>query len=178
MASSEPPYYILIAHLSLQQGSSGQSSSVLAHADIEYRYADDSPLSLLPQHPDEHILVLNHDPANPIKPTVKSTSNQLALSGIKVLPAPGAGADEDANRNDNMYVLEVASTSDDHPSATIESSQAYLHNPQAIVARFKQRNAALRRILEYPDIDIVAGDRPPSRPNSQPKSPGRRLNRR
>ncbi|KAF8844091.1 hypothetical protein BDN67DRAFT_963592 [Paxillus ammoniavirescens] len=166
MASSEPPYYIIVAHTSLQNS---QSPGALAHADIEYRYADDSPLSLLPRHPDEHVLVLNHDPANPTRPTVESTSSQLALSGMKVLPAPGAGADEDANRNDNMYVLEVASTSDDHTS--METSQAYLHNPQAIVTRFKQRNAALHRILEYPDIS--AGDQPLSRPNSQPKSPDR-----
>ncbi|KIJ68257.1 hypothetical protein HYDPIDRAFT_24554 [Hydnomerulius pinastri MD-312] len=168
-APSEPPYYLLISHNSLQHNSSGQTSSALAHADIEYRYADDSPLSLLPRHPDEHVLVLNHDPANITRPTIKSTSSQLAVSGIKVLAAPGAGADEeDANRNDNMYVLEVTSVSDDHTS--VESSQTYLQNPQAIVARFKQRNAALRRILEHPGTPV--GDRPPSRPNSQPKSPG------
>ncbi|KAF9229491.1 hypothetical protein BS17DRAFT_771528, partial [Gyrodon lividus] len=113
MASSGPPYYIIVAHSSLQHISSCQSSSTLAHADIEYRYNDDSPLLLLPRHPDEHVLVLNHDPANPTRPTVKSASSQLALSGMKVLPAPGASADEDANRNDHMYVLEVASTSDD-----------------------------------------------------------------
>ncbi|KIJ21590.1 hypothetical protein PAXINDRAFT_64030 [Paxillus involutus ATCC 200175] len=125
MASSEPPYYIIVAHTSLQHSSSCQSPSALAHADIEYRYADDSPLLLLPRHPDEHVLVLNHDPANPTRPTVESTSSQLALSGMKVLPAPGAGADEDANRNDNMYVLEVASTSDDQ-CARIFVRLAYL----------------------------------------------------
>ena len=103
---SEPPYYILVAHTVTQ-------SNALVHADIEYRYADDSPLSLLPRFPDEHVLVFNYDPANPAKPTVSSTSSQLALSGVKVVPAPGARVDEDAGKNDNMYILQVTSTADD-----------------------------------------------------------------
>lgn len=106
---NEPPYYILVAH---QHNSAGQSTALI-HADIEYRYADDSPLSLLPRFPDEHVLVFNYDPASATKPTISSTSSQLALSGVKVLPAPGARADEDASKNDNMYILEVTSTSDD-----------------------------------------------------------------
>lgn len=109
---SEPPYYILVAHSSLQHNSAGQNSALI-HADIEYRYADDSPLSLLPQFPDENLLVFNYDPANATKPTISSTSSQLALSGVKVLPAPGARAGEDASKNDNMYILEVTSTFDD-----------------------------------------------------------------
>ncbi|KAH7883753.1 hypothetical protein F5I97DRAFT_1929993 [Phlebopus sp. FC_14] len=183
MASPEPPYYILVSYASLQQGSSMQSSSALAHADVEYHYIDDSPLSLLPRHPDEHVLVLNHDPHSVTGPTVKSTSSQLAVSGIKILAAPGAGADEDRpNRNEDMYVLEVTSTSDDQYanslialkynlnrrclSASVESSQASLQNPQAIVAHFKQRNAAIRRVLDHAGIPVDQ-----SRPNSQAKSP-------
>lgn len=110
---SEPPYYILVAHSSLQHNPASQSISALIHADIEYRYADDSPLSLLPRYSDEHVLVFNYDPANATKPTISSTSRQLALSGAKVLPAPGARVGEDASKNDNMYILEVTSTSDD-----------------------------------------------------------------
>lgn len=153
-SASEPPYYVLVSHSSLQ----GQSNA-LVHADIEYRYADDSPLSLLSRFPGEHVLVFNYDPANATKPTISSTSSHLALSGVKVLPAPGARIDEYASRNDNMYILEVTSTSDDQYARTVqracvptqslrnrtgssvESSQTYLQNPSAIVARFKQRSA-------------------------------------
>ena len=109
MSVNEPPYYILVAY---QHNSAGQGNALI-HADIEYRYADDSPLSLLPRFPEEHVLVFNYDPASATKPTISSTSGQLALSGVKVLPAPGARIDEDASKNDNMYILEVTSTSDD-----------------------------------------------------------------
>lgn len=109
---SEPPYYILVAHASLQHSSAGQREALI-HADIEYRYADDSPLSLLPRFPDEHVLVFNYDPANATKPTISSTSNQLALSGVKVLPAPGARVEDDTSKNVNMYILEVTSAADD-----------------------------------------------------------------
>lgn len=150
MTSVSPPYYLLVSHNTLQHGVTAQSPSVLAHADVEYHYTDDSPLALLPHHPDEHVLVLYHDPENISNPIITSTSGQLAVSGIKVLPAPGAGTDEeDANRNVNMYVLQVTSTSEDH-SASLESSQAYAQNPQTLVTRFKHRNAAIRHILEYP----------------------------
>lgn len=109
MSVHEPPYYILV---SLQHNSANQSNALI-HADIEYRYADDPPQSLLPRFPDEHVLVFNYDPANATTPTINSTSSQLALSGVKVLPAPGAHVDEDASKNDNMYILQVTSTSDD-----------------------------------------------------------------
>ncbi|KAL4069513.1 hypothetical protein J3A83DRAFT_3576019 [Scleroderma citrinum] len=149
-----PPYYLLISHNTLQQSVSAQCTNVLAHADVEYHYADDSPLALFPHHPDEHVLVLYHDPDNTTNPTIRSTSGQFAVSGVNVLPAPGAGADEeDANRNTNMYVLRVTSTADDQyvgyfciqrtlnhdGSASLESSQAYAPDPQTLVARFKHR---------------------------------------
>ncbi|KAG9314521.1 hypothetical protein JVU11DRAFT_5318 [Chiua virens] len=164
---SEPPYYILVAHSSLQHGSTGQSNALI-HVDIEYRYADDPPQSFLPQFPGEHVLVFNYDPANPTNPTISSTSTRLALSGLKVLPAPGAHVDDDSGKNDNMYILEVTSTSDEQPTTGVESSHALLQNPRAIVARFKQRNADLRRILEYPD---TPAGRQVSEPNPQPPSP-------
>ena len=109
MSVHDPPYYILV---SLQHNSASQSNALI-HADIEYRYADDSPLSLLPRFPDEHVLVFNYDPASATKPTICSTSSRFALSGVKVLPAPGARADEDVSKNDNLYILQVTSTSDD-----------------------------------------------------------------
>jgi len=108
-ASTEPPYFILVSLSSLQH-SSGSSSSSLAHVNVEYRYADDSPLTLLPRHTDEHVLVLNHDPAKGDIPTVQSTSTHMAVTGVKVSVAPGASTNEDYGRNDSMFVLEVAST--------------------------------------------------------------------
>lgn len=166
--STKPPYYLLVSHSSLQH-SSGFSSNSLAHANVEYRYADDSPLMLLSRHPDEHVLVLNHDPAKGDIPTVQSTSSHMAVTGIKVSVAPGTSVNEDHNMNDNMYVLEVVSTSDDHLS--MESSHAYLQNPQAIVARFKQRNTVLRCVFGYPGIGKADGI-PSSRSTSQTRSPG------
>ncbi|KAI6007957.1 hypothetical protein EDC04DRAFT_2778826 [Pisolithus marmoratus] len=102
--SSAPPYYVLASHNTLQSSTSAQASSILAHVDIQYRHADDSLLSLLPSHPDEHVFVLYHDPGNPAAPTIKSTSSQFALSGVKVSQAPGANMDTD--KNPNMYVLQ------------------------------------------------------------------------
>lgn len=149
-SSLPPPQYVLVQ----------QSSSVLFHPDIEYRYADDPPSSLLPRHPDEHVLVLYHSPDTPTNPTIKSTSSQLAVSDIKVLPAPGAGAEEDnAPKNPNMYVLQVTTASDDqyatslpslsagvhstHHRAGLETSQTFIQNPLAVVSRFKERWARL-----------------------------------
>lgn len=145
-SSRTPPRYVLASHDTLQPGTSAQT--VLAHVDIQYRHTDDSPLSLLSSHPDEHVFVLYHDPDNPTAPTIKSTSSQFALSGVKVSQAPGAGMDDD--KNPNMYVLQVTSVGADHSHADLESSQACLRDPQALVTRFKQRNHAIRRILEYP----------------------------
>ncbi|KAG6330252.1 hypothetical protein ID866_8835 [Astraeus odoratus] len=163
--STAPPHYVLISYNTLQHSASVQSSTTLAHADVEYRHTDDSPLALLPRHQDEHVLVLFHDPNDINNPTVRSTSSQFAFSGIKVLPAPGAGADEeDAERNTNMYVLQVTSTTDDH--ASMESSQTYLHNPHALVARFKQRNATIRHILEY-----CGAEKPTLDQTSRPEAP-------
>ncbi|KAI6154881.1 hypothetical protein BKA82DRAFT_3959065, partial [Pisolithus tinctorius] len=79
---------VLASHNTLQSSTSTQPSSVLAHVDIQYRHADDAPLSLLPSHPDEHVFVLYHDTENPMAPTIKSTSSQFFLSGIKVSPVP------------------------------------------------------------------------------------------
>lgn len=110
--STEPPHYLLVSLSSLER-SSGFTSNSLAHANVEYRYADDSPLTLLPRHPDEHVLVLNHDPVKGEVPAVQSTSPHMAVTNVKVSVAPGASTGEDHTRNDNMFVVEVVSTSDD-----------------------------------------------------------------
>ncbi|KAI6116871.1 hypothetical protein EV401DRAFT_2073085 [Pisolithus croceorrhizus] len=150
MTSRTPPYYVLASHDTLQPGTAAQTSSVLAHVDIQYRHTDDSPLSLLPSHPDEHVFVLYHDPDNPTAPTIKSTSSQFALSGVKVSQAPGAGMDDD--KNPNMYVLQVTSVGADHSQIVTGVSTG----PSGIGYTFQTkiqsplRNHAIRRILEYP----------------------------
>lgn len=97
-----PPYYLLYCHSSF----SGTSAS-LGHPNIQYHYADDSPLNILPRN-DEHVLVMDLDPC----PTVKSLSKTVAVSNLKVEDAPAAAAaaeDGDPRRNDKMYIIEFIS---------------------------------------------------------------------
>lgn len=102
---TKPPTYVLLSH---SQVSSGPAT--LIHPVIQYQYADDSPLNILPTHPDEHVLVLNHDPAIP-EPFVQSISNSLVVTSVKVDEAPGAAADDPHNlRNNSMFVIETASS--------------------------------------------------------------------
>ncbi|KAI6007970.1 hypothetical protein EDC04DRAFT_2778991 [Pisolithus marmoratus] len=123
--SSAPPCYVLASHNTLQSSTSAQASSILDHVDIQCRHADDSPLSLLPSHPDEHVFILYHDPDNPAAPTIKSTSSQFALSGVKVSQAPGASMDED--KNPNMYVLQVTSIGADPSQHIYRTLRHWLH---------------------------------------------------
>ncbi|EIW86555.1 hypothetical protein CONPUDRAFT_46734 [Coniophora puteana RWD-64-598 SS2] len=110
--AEQPPYYILYAHSSLQ-ATSNPSSTALSHPVIEYRFADDSPRSLLPRHPDEHVIVLQYDTSATINPTLHSTSSVLAATAVKCVAARGAGADDEIAKNENMYILDLTSPSDD-----------------------------------------------------------------
>lgn len=128
---AHPPYYVLISHSTL----SGTSQAIsFRHPTIQYHYSDDSPLSLLPQHPQEHVLVLNHDPQpSAAPPTVQSISKTLIVTRLKVEEAPGAAAavgDHDG-KNDKMFIVETC-TDDSTPHE--ERKQ-----PQAILAHFKYR---------------------------------------
>jgi hypothetical protein len=107
--TTEPPYYILFSHSPLSSNNPGALSTSLGHPIIQYHYADDSPLSLLPQSADEHVLVLDYDPNSTAPPTVKSISNSMVVTGFKVAEAPGAASDE-VTRNDRMYILETTTT--------------------------------------------------------------------
>lgn len=108
--ASEPPYYILVSQSALASNPQGPQSTSLAHPTIQYHYADDPPLSLLPQSPSEHLIILGHDPAQ-ATPTGKSISKDLIVSSVKVSEAPAAAAsdDEQGKRNDRMYILELTS---------------------------------------------------------------------
>src|SRR5262245_34815272 len=102
-----PPYYILVSQSPLPPHIPGAPSAALSHPIIQYYYADDSPLSLLPQSVDDHVVILDYHPAAPT-PTAKSISRNLAVTGLKVAEAPGAAAaDDDLKKNDRMYILET-----------------------------------------------------------------------
>lgn len=126
----KPPYYIFVSNSSLLANQASSPSSLLSHPNIEYHYLDDSPLTLLPQSPDEHVLVLDYDPANISAPTVKSTSSGVAVTGIKVTDAPGAGVveDEETNKNDKMYVIQVSTIAETRYFRCIQRYH-HVHSP-------------------------------------------------
>jgi hypothetical protein len=108
---AEPPYYILVSHSPLSAQTPGAPSTALCHPVIQYHYADDSPLSLLPQTAGEHVLVLDYDPASP---NAKSISANVAVTALKVAEAPGAiAAEDELRKNDRMYILETTTTGED-----------------------------------------------------------------
>lgn len=104
---ANPPFYVLLAHSSLSNPPTAALSNTLGHPVIQYHYADDSPLSLLPSHSDEHVLILNYDD-NSSKPTVQSISEKLSVVGLRREEAPGAAAeDETGTRNNTMFIIET-----------------------------------------------------------------------
>ncbi|KZP12032.1 hypothetical protein FIBSPDRAFT_799455 [Athelia psychrophila] len=149
--TDSPPYYILVSQSALA-GGNGSPPITLGHPSIQYHYADDSPLALLPQSADEHVLILDHCASDRV-PTMKSISRDLAVTGIRVSEAPGAKAAHDElkiKQNDKMYILETCSTTE-ADRAVEDASQSDLQSVQSILSRFKQRNGVLHGVLDYPD---------------------------
>ncbi|KAF8167927.1 hypothetical protein B0H34DRAFT_683674 [Crassisporium funariophilum] len=145
-AQPSPPFYVLLAHSSLSSSPAGALSNTLGHPTIQYHYTDDSPLSLLPNHPDEHVLILHHDPSSTATSTVQSISENLVVTGLRVEEAPGAAlVDEGETRNDKMFIIET--TGNDRP---MTASYGDRKSAQAVLAQFKHRNDILRRALQYP----------------------------
>jgi len=102
-----PPFYVLLAHSPLSNIPSGALSNTLAHPVVQYHYADDSPLSILPTHPDENVLILDYDPVSS-QPTVNSISDSLVTTGLMLEDAPGAAADDSKmQKNTSMFVIET-----------------------------------------------------------------------
>jgi hypothetical protein len=104
------PYYVLVSTSSQAQSTvpTGSATPVLNHPVLQYHYANDSPLSLLPRSPNEQILVLDYDPLTPQLTRAQSISGSSAVTGIKVTEAPGAGpAEGDAGWCKSMFVLET-----------------------------------------------------------------------
>ena len=106
-SSSTSPFYILVSQTSQNVSSVPALPTTFCHPTIEYHYADDSPHSLLPRTPGELVLVLDYDPADPSGFSAKSLTTELAVTGLKVTEAPGAGVVDDGVKNNNMYVLET-----------------------------------------------------------------------
>ncbi|KAJ3561968.1 hypothetical protein NP233_g9868 [Leucocoprinus birnbaumii] len=119
-----PPYYILVSHSSVNNAAPGAPSSNFSHPIIQYQYQDDSALPLLPQHPDEHVLVLDYDPSSQNIPTVKSISGSLVVTGLKVDEAPGAAVAD--GKNNHMFVIET--TSDDQYVAIYLAAKLFLRS--------------------------------------------------
>jgi hypothetical protein len=114
----------MISHSTVNNAAPGAQSSNFGHPIIQYQYQDDSALPLLPQHPDEHVLVLDYDPSSKV-PAVKSISRNLVVTGLKVDEAPGAAATD--GKNTHMFVIET--TSDDQYVASNCPPLLFLFHP-------------------------------------------------
>ncbi len=104
------PYYVLVSPSSQVQSpaAGGSTTPVLTHPVLQYHYANDSPLSLLPRSSDEQVIVLDYDPLTPQFTRAQSVSGSSAVTGIKVTEAPGAGSAEgSAGWCNDMFVLET-----------------------------------------------------------------------
>ena len=104
------PHYVLISSSSRAQPTAATAAAVpiLSHPILQYHYANDRPLSLLPESTDEQVLLLEYDPLSPASTRVQSISGNAAITGIRVTDAPGAGsAEEDACWSGKMFVLET-----------------------------------------------------------------------
>src|SRR5260370_42609990 len=112
MSTPPPPFYILLSqHTSSSLHSLGTQTlppppSRLTHPTIQYHYADDPPLALVPSAEHPHIVILDipeessRQPVispsstetitpSPI-PSARSLSSALAVTSVKVAQAPGA----------------------------------------------------------------------------------------
>jgi hypothetical protein len=104
------PCYVLVSSSSRARTTAVASSAapILGHPVLQYHYANDSPLSLLPRSNDEQVLVLDYDPLSPALTRAQSISGSSAVTGIKVTDAPGAGSAEgDGIWSNKMFVLET-----------------------------------------------------------------------
>ena len=109
------PHYVLISTSSGAQPTAATAATtaaaavpILSHPILQYHYANDRPLSLLPESGGEQVLLLDYDPQSPASTRLQSISGNAAITGIRVTDAPGAGtAEEDACWSSKMFVLET-----------------------------------------------------------------------
>jgi hypothetical protein len=152
--SDKVPYYVLVSPSSQTQSSAatGSTTPVLNHPVLQYHYANDSPLSLLPRSPNEHVFVVDYDPLTPQCARAQSISGSSAVTGIKVTEAPGAGSAEgSAGWCNSMFVLETTTFDSrfvghvqlgyDTPSEimSLERVPTDESDPRTVLAQFKQK---------------------------------------
>jgi hypothetical protein len=133
MSTPPPPFYILLSqHTASSLPSQGVQTlppppSQLTHPTIQYHYADDPPLALVPSAEHPHIIILDipegssgQPVASPSStetimpfptPSARSLSSALAVSSVKVAQAPGAAITHALaeGRDPNIYILETVS---------------------------------------------------------------------
>ena len=112
--SAPPPYFVLTAVTSPLAG-----ASTLVHPVIHFQYADDAPLSLEPST-SHNVLIMDFNPAQPQHSIVHSLSPSLAVAGLRVSDAAGAGPEA------KMYVVETMA-----PDAGCVQTSAGLSEPGA-----------------------------------------------
>jgi hypothetical protein len=130
-----PPCYILLSQYtssslpSLGAQTLSPPPSRLIHPTIQYHYADDPPLALVPSSERPHIIILDipdgdrglgQPVASPSStetivassaPSARSLSSALAITTVKVAQAPGAAIKHALaeGRDPNIYILETVS---------------------------------------------------------------------
>lgn len=141
------PHYVLVSSSSRAQptavgAAAAAAAPILSHPILQYHYANDRPLSLLPESAGEQVLLLDYDPLKPASTRVQSISGNAAITGIRVTDAPGAGsAEEDVCLSNKMFVLETT-TFDSRVPADDD-------DPRTVLAQFKQNNAIIQQVLDY-----------------------------
>jgi hypothetical protein len=105
MAIEKPPHFVLVSHSAQPEADAVGPARTLGHADIQYHYADDPPLALLPRSSDEQVLVLDYDPTGNAAPHAQSLSGPATVTGVLVTDAPGAPTDESWPWSSKMFVV-------------------------------------------------------------------------
>ncbi|THH31783.1 hypothetical protein EUX98_g2385 [Antrodiella citrinella] len=148
-ATIHPPYYILVSHTLQLNSLIPPPPTSFSHPIIEYHYADDSPHNLLPRSEGELVLVLDHSPTDGADFSARSLTREMAVTGLKVSEAPGAGVVDDGVKDHNMYVLETTVLSE-------EPLEEECQGPQNILARFKQSNYRASKMRSAAFVTVLA----------------------
>jgi len=168
-----PPHYVLFSH-STAATATTPATNTLGHPIIQYQFSDDSPLNLLPQRPDEHVIVLELDGTG--TPQARSLSKSIGIAGVRVEDAPRA-ADSSEAKDSKMHIVDIMAKLDSRSAMTRRALARESHfslssdvdqptDVAVILKQFKDRyvlsrlpnfvadlefsNAILRRTLDTP----------------------------
>lgn len=103
----EPPVYVLL------QPNHSSAPASFAHPVIEYHFTDDPATILLPSSEHESVLVVDYT-SRDVAPAVQSLHPGIAISGLKIVDAPGVSAPPPDAKvpNDKIYIIETVSSID------------------------------------------------------------------